>query len=267
MGTRNIILGVMAAFAMMSCGGNASKADGELATDSVKFEEKSKTQEIKIVFDYPTSGNQNLKNSIEEYISETLGGTYMGTLDNKDSLMQYYVAEQKDYLKKSLDDMEGYDGDALTLTAEIRKAYETDQFVTYEYYTYEYLGGAHGMQYTGGATFRKSDGRRFAADILSNKRNIDYEEFNTLLKDGIKQYFSDNGEKMTDKELQDAIVSGDYVESLPLPKTAPYLTKDGVVFIYQPYEIFCYAAGAVKFTVPLDKIKPFLNAAVLKMID
>ena len=83
MKTKGIILGALATLVMFSCGGNTATASEQLQTDSVVYNHSDKRMEIRIVFDYPTAGNQYLKNSIAEYISEQLGATYMGSLDNK----------------------------------------------------------------------------------------------------------------------------------------------------------------------------------------
>lgn len=40
-------------------------------------------------------------------------------------------------------------------------------------------------------------------------------------------------------------------EQIPFPKYEPYYTEDGVCFIYQQYEIACYAAGRPTFTLPV----------------
>jgi hypothetical protein len=47
----------------------------------------------------------------------------------------------------------------------------------------------------------------------------------------------------------------------PLPQAAPYFTADGVVFIYQQYEIACYAAGLPNCVISYDLIEPFLTQA------
>lgn len=267
MKTKGIILGALATLVMFSCGGNKATASEQLQTDSVVYNHSDKRMEIRIVFDYPTAGNQYLKNSIAEYISEQLGATYMGSLGNKDSLLQHYVADTKKYLNDNIKEL-GLDADQMvSWSADIRKDCETDKYVTYTCGIYQYLGGAHGMGNMSGMTFRKSDGRRFGSEILKQSVYGD-RSFNTILKEGMKDYFQEfDGKRMSDDELQSMIVGADCtVDFLPLPKTAPYLTKEGVMIIYQPYELFSYAAGCVRFIVPFSKIKPYLNAEVLKML-
>ena len=75
---------------------------------------------------------------------------------------------------------------------------------------------------------------------------------------------NENEEQITDAQLNDYL----FIENgiIPLPSSSPYLAKDGVHFIYQQYEIGPYAMGLVSFTVPLDKIKPYLTAEALKLL-
>ena len=51
-----------------------------------------------------------------------------------------------------------------------------------------------------------------------------------------------------------------------MPDSQPYITKEGVKFTYQPYEISYYAAGAPTFTVPLVDIEPFLKNTAKEML-
>ena len=75
---------------------------------------------------------------------------------------------------------------------------------------------------------------------------------------------NENEEQITDAQLNDYL----FIENgiIPLPSSSPYLAKYGVHFIYQQYEIGPYAMGLVSFTVPLDKIKPYLTAEALKLL-
>lgn len=241
---------------------NSTKTDGEaLATDSVKYENKTKTAEVTIKVDYPTAGNSALVNAIEEFISEDLGGTYTGALANADSMLAYYGGRQADSLNamhggEQLDMAYAYDYEA-------KKAYETGAYVTYVTTTYAYTGGAHGMGAEAGVTIRKSDGRRFGHDMLTGTES---DAFHLLVKEGLKTYFKDCGEDVdTDEKLKEMLITDNDVNYLPLPTTAPYITDKGVTFIYQQYEIAPYAAGMPQFTLPLETIRPYLTATALKM--
>ena len=57
------------------------------------------------------------------------------------------------------------------------------------------------------------------------------------------------------------------LKHFPLPKCQPYLARHGMTFVYQPYEIAPYSAGAPQFTVPFEQIKPFLSRQGRKLIQ
>ena len=146
----------------------------------------------------------------------------------------------------------------LTRQVSLRKTYETKDFVTYTMEYYSYDGGAHGMSTTEGATFRKSDGRKFGWDIFSLKgRN----ELQDLIKAGLKSYFKIS----SDEDLKNNLLEGN-IFYIPLPTSVPYFTKEGVHFVYQPYEIACYAAGMPSFTIPYSQIKGKLTYTTSRMI-
>ena len=46
---------------------------------------------------------------------------------------------------------------------------------------------------------------------------------------------------------------------LPLPVTDPWLTRDGIVFLYQEYEIACYAMGRPSVILPYEVLLPLLT--------
>ena len=247
-----------------SCGTQGNKGGGELKTDSMTVENKTKAMEITVTADFPTAGNAALTNSICEYISEELGGTYRGDVSKTDSMLAYYVQTRKAALEDYLVEEAMEDMPPLYNMAKVMKRYETDKFVTYISTTESYYGGAHGMHTAIGTTIRKSDGRRFGQEMLIK---TDSDGFRAIIKEGLREYFSDfDDHRLNDEELKNALLTDNSVDYLPLPQFAPTLEKPGVVFTYQPYEIAPYAAGMPSFTVPYDKMKPYLTAAVLDML-
>lgn len=244
---------------MAACSGNKAVADTSIAVDSVKFDQKDKAVEVSITADYPTLASANLKTAISEYISEQLGGTYMGGLENGDSIVAFYGKTKHDSLLKEHEEC-GIPVSFCSMSA-VRKAYETESYITYTTEDYEYLGGAHGSTTLSGMTFRKTDGRRFGYEML---RNTESDSFHALLRDGVKEYF---GKQEMNGNLKDMLMGVDNVDYMPLPATVPYLTDKGMMFVYQQYEIAPYAAGMPSFVIPFEKIKPYLTATVLKMIN
>lgn len=236
--------------------------DGKLTYKQVEQSKKDKSGEYKIIVDFPTSGNPILMNAIREYISESLGISYAGELENNmqgsysgdlgdgQKMIDYYFDLKYKEFKKAHDLMaENMTGDVPTFASEteIHFLYETDQFVTYEMKKYEDMGGAHGGTFISGMTFRKSDGRRVEWDLFTKS-------IQDVIKKGLKKYFEVN----TDEELENSL-SLENTYLLPLPATPPVFTKEGVMFTYQQYEIAAYAAGLPSFIVPYDEAKSLMN--------
>ena len=239
-----------------------AQKDGKLTYKQVEQSKKDKSGEYKIIVDFPTSGNPILVNAIREYISESLGisyagelennmqGSYDGDLSNGQKMIDYYFDLKYKEFKKAHDLMaENMTGDVPTFASEteIHFLYETDQFVTYEMKKYEDMGGAHGGTFISGMTFRKSDGRRVEWDLFTKSMQ-------DVIKKGLKKYFEVN----TDEELENSL-SLENTYMLPLPATPPVFTKEGVLFTYQQYEIAAYAAGLPSFIVPYDEAKSLMN--------
>ena len=239
-----------------------AQKDGKLTYKQVEQSKKDKSGEYKIIIDFPTSGNPLLVNAIREYISESLGisyagemennmqGSYSGDLGDGQKMIDYYFDLKYKEFKKAHDLMaENMTGDVPTFASEteIHFLYETDKFVTYEMKKYEDMGGAHGGTFISGMTFRKSDGRRVDWELFTKSMQ-------DVIKKGLKKYFEVN----TDEELENSL-SLENTYMLPLPATPPVFTKEGVLFTYQQYEIAAYAAGLPSFIVPYDEAKSLMN--------
>ncbi len=262
--TKTTIIAAIAT-TIVSCSGNMTAGE-RFKTDSVKFEQKDTATEISLKADFATQGNEALTNTIAEYISEQLGGTYTGTLANGDSIVNYYGNVQRDSLLHLRKEYGPSAGMPYFFSCEIKIACETNKYVSYTTYTETFLGGAHGTHSFSGVTFRKTDGRRFGWEML---RNTDSEGFHALIKNGLMRYFNDNTtlRVKTDRDLKACLLVEDDVNYLPLPRTVPYLTKDGVTFVYQSYEIASYAAGMPQFTVPYRDISPYLTSTASNLIE
>ncbi len=242
-----------------------SESIERLSTDSVTFNQDGKRTRVDVKVEYPTSGSDALKNILCEYISEQLGGTYKGDVNDVKAMVKYYGKQAFNNLNKERIENEDNADAFYERDFYVNKIYETNTFVTFSSQNYVMTGGVHGGTTSIATTFRKSDGRRFGSDML---RNTSSEGFCNILKEGFRQYFTEmTGKTMNDEELQEQIITGAAIEALPLPVTPPYLTDKGVTFIYQQYELVCYAAGMPGFTIPYSKIRPYLTQTVLKMVE
>lgn len=232
-----------------------------LACKPIVKEKKEKGLDVKMEIDFPTDGNPILVNAIREYISESLGveyagdglsmqGSYDGDLADGEKMTDYYFNLKVKELKGNGDVVgEGSETPDLESQTKISKGFESDKVVTFDYHSYEYMGGAHGGAASDGTTFRKTDGRRLGWDLFVSGSGMQ-----EVIKNGLMEYF----QVKTEEELTECL-SLDNTVFFPLPQTPPLFQKDGILFIYQQYEIAAYAAGQPSFILPYDKAKKMMN--------
>ena len=118
--------------------------------------------------------------------------------------------------------------------------------------TYHYSGGAHGLANRDYYVFDMAKQKRLIPnDILLPNQKAKLE---TLVKTQFIDWIKQND--------QDPI---EYQKTWPFKLTDNFtFDKNGVTFIYQPYEISPYAYGMPKFTVPYTALKGIVKSDYLK---
>ena len=234
----------------------------ELKLKTFTFSEKEGIAHVDLSIQFPVRGDEELVDAIRQYLADQVGleSDEVELSDGK-GMANYYGQKLMDDMRQLAQD---YAGDDYVTEVyhdwKFSKLYETDDYVTFLGETDLYEGGVHGINYQNGITFFEDNGKHLTTGML---RNTDSEDFQELMRDGLKQYF----DVSTDEELAEELISVEDVYSIPLPSADPYAVKEGIVFIYQPYEISYYGAGMPAFTIPLKKMKPFLNREALKGLD
>lgn len=215
-----------------------------------------------------------LANAIREWISEELGGTYGDSLTgdytqllaDTAAVVDHYFAKTVKANSDEYAEMMLYSPAAKELaisfldSAVVNKVAESADWVTFQEMRDVYTGGAHGGHTISGQTFRKHDGRRIGWDIITNTYEDD---FQSLLKAGLMEYW----DLKKEADLEDWLMGPANIYYIPLPQCQPLFNADGICFVYNQYEIAAYAAGLPNFTVPYDKLRPFLNATAHRLID
>ena len=143
----------------------------------------------------------------------------------------------------------------------IRLKEEAEKYITYGIESYVYLGGAHGSSFLREVNIIRETGKVLATSVDTTKTK----EMQPILRKGVIEYFKECGEDISDDKVNDMLFIND--NTIPLPALTPSLSKNGLKFIYQQYEIGPYALGMVSFTVPFDKVKPFMTEEALKLIE
>ncbi len=261
-----------------------------LQTDSVGMVREDSMAIASVIIDWPVKGSEALVKNIRQYICEEIASDVYA--EGKPDVILYDDGEKavkttanKHYsslLEAWKGDHEGGFNEGMTYTAykHVFKLEATDRYVTYISNAEGFMGGAHGYAMSTGQTFRMSDGKIIGYQTEYNQKTESFEIKNqtlfsdaqapklfALIKEGVRSYFSEaEQEASSDEELKDMLISVDDVNRIPLPSAAPYFTKEGLSFVYQQYEIAPYAAGMINFTIPYDKIRPFLTPEAQELI-
>ena len=294
----SLITLALVASIMMGCKASSTKAQAAndikearaadtlvVNTDSCILQE-GKIVQCAISVDYPTEPNELSKN-IRAILNEELANLYLGNMNgdeiekqesykgdlaNGNLVIEKYCKDNFAYLKSQMKDLKEADPRAnanMSYDIRLNKEAETDSYVTYHCLSYAYLAGAHGSTFERSFNIVKATGKKLSQVVDTTK----VKDLQPILRKGVLSYLNqqsgnesqtENEEQITDAQLNDYL----FIENgiIPLPSSSPYLAKDGVHFIYQQYEIGPYAMGLVSFTVPLDKIKPYLTAEALKLL-
>ena len=236
-----------------------------LTTDTVYFDKEEGIYKFGLSADYPVAGGDSVVKAVREFINDFLGGAYDGPLADGNAMVKRNGELMWGNFLEMCGDADSEDPVELYLYKEVSKFYETKTFVTFLTLESQYTGGAHGIGFESGHTFSKINGKCFGYDMM---KDLDTPAFKRLIKEGLRRFFSNEGDEqgMSDEDLKEELVSFDgSIDELPLPDSEPYMTEQGVTFIYQPYEISYYAAGRPEFTLPYDVVKSYLKPLALEL--
>lgn len=187
-----------------------------------------------------------------------VGWRYDGDIHNHKRICKfasevYFAFVKSDY---SMNEM---DIPSSLFSALCLKSYvKNNRFVTYQQFTHGYYGGAHGYYTERLISYDHVHGQEVDYKYLFKDGNM--KDIVDLLKEEAKK--SPNYQIWEPNIDEYACVKDENDKPtglLRLPQ--PGLSDEGVVFSFQPYEISCFAAGAFHFTIPYDKLRPYMTDA------
>jgi len=233
-------------------GAKVGPKQNEFRTQKYSIKKEEANFKYSVQVDYPIEGNENVTLNIKEWIVESLSVKYDGSLDDPKSILEAGYQKAKKESNPEFPSESQF---------EIQNIYRTNNFITYEKTFYGYEGGTHGYSHKGGVTFRNNDGRRFGWDMIVKERSL-----KDLIIEGLKkQYFKvDTDEEFFDKIMLDVTENR---FNFPFPRTAPWITSEGVVFQYQEYEIAAYVYGDPYCVIPLSVVQNYFSSSAKKLLE
>ncbi len=254
-----------------------------LKTDSIGIELTDTMVEVRVSVDWPVAGNDTLVQGIRHYILKQLD--IKKYTDIKEALEKVAKVQYNELKTQWLEDREVrgiYAGGMIYSSYQrISVDEESDTYVTYSYCTEGFTGGAHGYATATGITISKATGKEigYESEYNANTMTFSIKHQNLfrstksaglykLIKEGVKDYFSDlEDHRISDEELADMLQNVPDVNHIPVPQFPPTFTKNGLVFLYQQYEIGPYAVGMPNFCIPYKKVLPYLTEEAAALVE
>lgn len=139
---------------------------------------------------------------------------------------------------------------------EVKQLSDTLGVVVYYSQAYIYCGGAHGgVGGTGALTFDKETGTKVNSFVTSDASKA----LQPLIRKGLRQYYAECGDTLSDKELTERLMIDDPMILLPQGPEYPNATADSIIFTYGQYEIAPYADGMPSFKLSVKDLEPYLT--------
>ena len=158
-----------------------------------------------------------------------LGGCASADLDDARDLGEYL-----EFCKELATSGEMFVGEASSTRerrSEYRIVYLNEEYLSFRAEEYEYTGGAHGFTSVTVGTFDRKTGRRLkVADVIPDAKR----------KDALARLRALVVEKLGGEDQLQSEVT--LTENF-------FIAADGVHFVFNEYEIACYAAGMVEVTL------------------
>jgi len=207
--------------------------------------EKNEPVKIEVIYpklndvsDVSSKINKSIETSLAEQIAFFEEDTSNLTLDGAISQFENRFVDFKNEFEANAQPWE------VIINSEI--VFQSMYVITISIDSYTFTGGAHGNSVITLLNFDPETGNLYSQDDVFKKSN----EFTEL----VKQHFKTESEaKKTNN--QDVYFFG---EDFRLPENIGF-NEEGVIFLYNTYELSSYAGGITEFTIPYTEIYKFLN--------
>ena len=130
----------------------------------------------------------------------------------------------------------------------------TPKYITYNMETYVFMNGMHGQVRHYQLTVDKKTYKTLTCDDIILKDKI--YELSDIVRNGVLTQFYTDEKPYWDGETFD----------FALPENAPALTKEGIGFFYNSYEIDSFAAGLPSCVIPYKDIEAIMTPEAKELI-
>lgn len=190
-------------------------------------------------------GNNTLSETINTNIKNTIISNLNGA-DDKTELLDVLNEFNSEYIEFKEDFPDAAEP-VWELSIESEISYQSEEIISIAITTYEYKGGAHGNDQI---KFLNLDAK--TGDILALS---DFIEDNDSFIELAKAYFIKNlDEKDANLKMEDYF----FGKPFHLPENLGFC-DEGLILLYNVYEVASYVQGYTEFVIPFEKVEPFLK--------
>lgn len=253
-----------AIIAMASCTGskkdnsqdNNTTADSTMCTqlviDSMELVRKDKLMDISCQLQF-TTGNSTASDSINASISQHV--LEQGRNSNVREAMRQYMKKTYEQYEPEVTEMQAqgeYFADMIfSFEHEGRFMDDNpDSIITYAATSYVYTGGAHGYHWIRYMNFSRNTGHLITLEeILDLSRQEAIVQL--IIQDLMKQFECNSIQQLEDEGfigISDMKVTDNF-----------HIGSHGITFLYNPYDIACYALGKQSVTLTYQQLEPYMK--------
>jgi hypothetical protein len=196
-----------------------------------------------------------LTNIQKQIVAKVFGEKYTST--SLDSIVPVYVRKLhqnylNDYSPEFQSTIKKNGGPAMIneINVEGVSMFLDDKLLSYSYESYAFLGGAHGNSNRMLYNFDLNDAHIIKEEELFRPDYI--QSLTQLIKEAIVEQ---SAEIESVADLDDFSFWSDQIK----PNSNFYISEDGLVYVFNQYEIAPYSMGQTEVTIPFGKLKPLLK--------
>ncbi|NLO70308.1 MAG: DUF3298 domain-containing protein [Porphyromonadaceae bacterium] len=198
-----------------------------------------------------------LKNLQKQIVAKVFGELY-NSLPIDSILPKYakvlsieYIKSNEPYIQKLIEVNET--GESLQNLIQIQGVamYTDDKILSYSYERFAYMGGKHGNSSRLFFNFNLDNAK------LISEKDIFIDGYENPLTQLIKQQIvEDNAELESVADLSEF----HFFEDRITPNNNFFVNSDGLVYVYNPYEIVPYNTGQIEVPLTFERLKPILKS-------
>lgn len=227
-------------------------SDDELVIDSMEYARRDKLMEISCDMQFTSNGGtvpDSINASISQHVLE------QGRNSNVRQAMRNYISHTYNQYKGEVEEMQAqgeYFAD-MTYSFEHNGRFiedSPDSIITYEAISYTFLGGAHGYHSVTFLNFSRRTGH-----LITLGEVLDLSQEDTIVDLIVKDLEKQTGCNSIQQLEEEGFVS---IRDIQISENF-HMGSRGITFVYNPYNIACYALGKQFVTLTYEQLRPYMK--------